>query len=310
MIDVKRLRVLREVVARGSFSAAADALHLSQSAVSQQIAALEREVGQPLLERTSDGPKLTAGGEVLASHGDAVITRLEEAERELAEIAGLEGGRLRLMSFPSASATLVTQAMAQFKSKFANIELHFSEGEPEDSIPSLRGGDTDIAVVFDYPTAPADFGRGTESELILEEPMRVALPPGHPLAASKTVEMSALADEDWLCGRVTSSCREGLLAIGRAAGYEPRISFESDDYQVLQGLVAAGLGVTLLPTLAGDYPGVELREIVPKAPVRRIWAVTREAASRSPATEEMVSILRTVGERYRGGKKLRAVKAA
>ena len=99
MLDVRRLRVLREVIARGSFSAAAESLHLSQSAVSQQIAVLEREVGIPLLERTSDGPKLTSAGEALMEHGDAVICRLEEAERELAQIAGLEGGRLRLASF-------------------------------------------------------------------------------------------------------------------------------------------------------------------------------------------------------------------
>lgn len=307
MLDVKRIRVLREVVQQGSFSAAADSLHLSQSAISQQVAALEREVGQPLLERTSDGPKLTASGEVLISHGDAVIARLDEAERELAEIAGLEGGRLRLMSFPTASATLVTRAMADFSARFPNIELHFAEGEPEDSIPALRSGEIDVAVAFDYPSFPGDQGRDTESELILEEPMRIALPPGHPLAASKTVKVEALSDEDWLCGNSSSSCREFVLICCRSSGFEPKISFESDDYQVLQGLVAAGLGVTLLPDLAGEYPGVELRDIVPEPPMRRVWAVTREAASRSPATEEMVAILKKVGERYRSGEKLRAV---
>jgi len=307
MLDVKRLRVLREVISSGSFSGAADKLHLSQSAVSQQVAALEREVGQPLLERTSDGPKLTQAGEVLLSHGDAVIARLEEAERELAEIAGLEGGRVRLMSFPTASAALVTQAMAEFRGRFPNIELHFAEGEPEDSIPALRSGEADIAVVFDYVAFPEDWGRDTESELILEEPMRVALAPGHPLAASKTVKVAALAHEDWLCGDKPSSCREHVLNCCRAAGFEPRISFESDDYQVLQGLVAAGLGVTLLPELAGEYPGVVLRDIAPEAPTRRVWAVTREEASRSPAAEEMVAILRDVGERYRAGERLQAV---
>jgi molybdate transport repressor ModE-like protein len=307
MLDVRRLGVLREVVARGSFSAAAESLHLSQSAVSQQVAALEREVGQPLLERTSAGPKLTAGGEVLVSHGDAVIARLEEAERELAEIAGLDGGRMRLMSFPTASAALVTRAMADFSARFPNIELHFAEGEPEDSIPALRSGEIDVAVAFDYPSFPGEFGRDTEAELILEEPMRIALPQGHPLAASKAVKVDALAEEDWLCGNKPSSCREFVLISCRGAGFEPKISFESDDYQVLQGLVAAGLGVTLLPDLAGEYPGVELRDIVPEAPLRRVWAVTREAASRSPATEEMVAILKDVGERHRSGEKLRAV---
>jgi molybdate transport repressor ModE-like protein len=305
MLDVKRMSVLREVVSRGSFSAAAEGLHLSQSAVSQQVAALEKEVGQPLLERTSAGPKLTPAGESLIAHADAVIARLDEAERELAEIAGLEGGRLRLMSFPTASATLVTRAMSVFHARFPKIELHFSEGEPEDSIPALKRGEIDIAVAFDYPDLPEDFGRDTVSELILEEPMRLALAQGHPLAASKTVKVETLADEDWLCGNQPSSCREYVLEVGRAAGFEPRISFESDDYKVLQGLVAAGLGVTLLPELAGEHPGVELRDIRPDVPSRRIWAVTREESARSPASAEMLAILRDGGQRHvsRGGLK-------
>lgn len=307
MIDVKRLRVLREVVRRGSFSGAADELHLSQSAVSQQIAALEREVGQPLLERTSEGPRLTPAGERLMVHGDAVLTRLEEAERELSEIAGLEGGSLRLMSFPTASATVVTRAMAIFHARFPNVELHFSEGEPEDSLPALRRGEIDIAVAFDYPDLPEDFGRDAEAVPILEEPMRVALPHGHPLAASKKVKVEALAGEDWLCGRAPSSCREYVLAIGRNGGFEPKISFESDDYKVLQGLVAAGLGVTLLPELAGEHPGVELRDIHGEVPLRRLWAVTRDAPSRSPATDEMVAILRQVGEAWPAERGLAAV---
>jgi DNA-binding transcriptional LysR family regulator len=298
MLDVKRLGVLREVVSRGSFSAAAESLHLSQSAVSQQVAALEREVGMQLLERTSDGPKLTIAGETLAGHADAVIARLDEAERELAEIAGLESGRIRLVSFPSASATLVTKAMSEFRGRFPGIELQFAEAEPEVSIPALKRGDFDVAVAFDYPSAPADYGRDTEAELIFEDPMRIALAPGHPLAASERVEIKDLADEDWLCGRAPSSCRAHVIAIGREAGFEPRISFESDDYEVLKGLVAAGLGVTVLPELAGGHPGVELRDVHPNAPLRRVWAVTRDAASRPPAVEQMVSILRAVGESY------------
>jgi DNA-binding transcriptional LysR family regulator len=306
MLDVRRLNVLREVAARGSFSGAADGLHLSQSAVSQQVAALEREVGMRLLERTSDGPKLTPAGEALVGHADAVIARLEEAQRELADIAGLETGRLRMMSFTTASATLVTRAISEFNRRFPNVDLHFSEGEPNDSIPALRSGDIDIAVAFDFTTIPDDFGRDLESALIFEDPMYIALPPGHPLAASKTVDVTALAEEDWLCGVGSDSCREHVIGVCRTAGFEPRISFESDDYQVLKGLVAAGLGVTLLPELAGGHPGIELREIVPDAPLRRVWAVTRERSSRSPATEEMLGILRDVGERYGSGKKLRA----
>ena len=299
MLDVRRLRVLREVVARGSFSAAAESLHLSQSAVSQQIAVLEREVGIPLLERTTAGPKLTAAGEALMEHGDAVICRLEEAERELAQIAGLESGRLRLSSFSTASATLMTRALSIFRQRFPKIELEFTEADPEETFPALKRGDSDLAVVFDYPSFPLDFSRDVEAELIYEEPMRVALPPGHPLAAARSVRIEDLAGEDWLCGALASSCRSQVIQFCRDAGFEPKISFESEDYEVLKGFVAGGLGVTVLPELAGGHPGIELRAVRGAKPTRRVWAVTRVEDARPPAAEQMLGILRQVCAAYR-----------
>jgi DNA-binding transcriptional LysR family regulator len=304
MLDVRRIRVLQEVVTSGSFSSAADSLHLSQSAVSQQVAVLEREVGVPLLERTSEGPKLTAAGEALMQHGDAVLCRLQEAERELAQIAGLEGGRLRVASFPTASAALMTRALPLFRQRFPRIELEFSENEPEDSFPSLKRGDFDLAVVFDYPEFPIDFSRDVEADLILSEPMQVALPIGHPLAAAKSVRLGDLADEDWLCGALPSSCRDQVLAFGREAGFEPRISFQSDDYEVLKGFVAGGLGVSILPELAGGHPGIVLRAVRGQKPVRRVFAVTRENDVRPPAAEQMLGILREVCGTYRDERQL------
>jgi DNA-binding transcriptional LysR family regulator len=305
MLDVRRLRVLREVIAQGSFSAAAEALHLSQSAVSQQIAVLEREVGIPLLERTSEGPKLTSAGETLMEHGDAVICRLEEAERELAQIAGLEGGRLRLASFSTANASLITPALGRFRQRFPKVELEFVEADPEVTYPGLKRGDFDLVVAFDYPEFPLDFSRDVEAELILEEPMRVALPPGHPLAAAKSVRIEDLADEDWLCGSEPDSCRFQVINICREAGFEPRISFQSEDYGVIKGFVAGGLGVAVLPELAGDHPEIELRAVRGQKPVRRVYAVTRESESRPPAAEQMVAVMREVCREYREGTHLR-----
>jgi DNA-binding transcriptional LysR family regulator len=305
MLDIRRMRVLQEVVTRGSFSAAAESLHLSQSAVSQQVSTLEREVGIPLLERTTVGPKLTAAGEALMAHGDAVMCRLEEAERELAQIAGLEGGRLRLASFPTASATLMTRALSMFRERFPKVELQFTEDEPESSFPSLKRGDFDLAVVFDYPSFPLDFARDVDAELIYEESMRVALPPGHPLAAAKSVRIADLADDDWLCGELPSSCREQVLQLCRDAGFEPRISFQSEEYEVIKGFVAGGLGVTILPELAGGHPGIELRPVRGQKPVRRVWAVTRESEVRSPAAEEMLGVLREVCRSHRDEQRLR-----
>jgi DNA-binding transcriptional LysR family regulator len=305
MLDVRRLNVLREVMARGSFSAAAESLHLSQSAVSQQVAVLEREVGIPLLERTSDGPKLTAAGEALMVHGDAVMCRLEEAERELAQIAGLEGGRLRLGSFSTANATLVTPALARFRRRFPKVVLEFVEADPELTYPGLKRGDFDLVVAFDYPEFPLDFSRDVEAEMIYEEPMRVALPPGHPLAAAKSVRIEDLAEEDWLCGSEPDSCRFQVINLCREAGFEPRITFQSEDYEVIKGFVAGGLGVAVLPELAGDHPGIELRTVRGQKPVRKVYAVTRESESRSPAAEQMLGILRDVCRRYREERHLR-----
>lgn len=300
MLDLKRLRVLREVARQGSFSAAADMLYLSQSAVSQQVATLEREVGMKLLERAPGGPRLTEGGRVLVRHADAAIARLEDAERELAAIAGLEGGERRLASFPSASATLLTQAVSEFTGRHPRVRLTVAESEPEESLPMVRAGDIDLAIVFDYPAVPSVADPDVESTLLLTESMYVALPAGHPLAGADGVRLRDLADEPWLCGVCPSSCGDAVKQACRDAGFEPRIGFESDDYHVLQGYVAAGLGVTLLPELALPTlrSEVVVRPVLPAAPTRRVWAASRSEASRSPATEAMLAILSEVGERF------------
>lgn len=300
MLDVKRLRILREVASQGSFSAAADALYLSQSAVSQQVGTLEREVGMSLLERTREGPKLTDAGRALVGHADAAIARLEEAERELAAIAGLEGGELRLASFPSASATVLTEAVSVFHGRHPKVRLTIAEAEPEESLPQLRSGELDIVLAFDYPSVPSREDRDLERTQILTESMHLALPKGHPLAEQQVVPLADLADAQWLCGSRPSSCGEVVVAACRDAGFEPRVGFESDDYHVMQGFIAAGLGFTLLPDLALSTLRSDLvvRATDPPAPERRVWAATRAAGARSPATEEMVSIMVDAGEAF------------
>ncbi|HEY8000511.1 MAG TPA: LysR family transcriptional regulator [Solirubrobacterales bacterium] len=300
MLDVKRLKILREVAGQGSFSAAGDALFLSQSAVSQQIATLEREVGMKLLDRTREGPKLTDAGRVLVSHAEAAIARLDEAERELAAIAGLEGGELRLASFPSASATLLTEAVSTFHRRHPGVRLSVADAEPQESLPRLRSGELDLALTFDYTSRPAAEERDLERRPVLTESMHVALPKAHPLAAESVVPLAELADWEWLCGSRPSTCGEVIFDACRSAGFEPRIGFESDDYHVMQGFIAAGLGVTLLPDLALATLRSDLvvRPTDPAPPDRRVWAAARAEGSRSPATEEMLAILVGVGEAY------------
>jgi molybdate transport repressor ModE-like protein len=298
MLDVKRLRVLREVANRGSFSAAAEALYLSQSAVSQQIATLEREVGMTLLERTREGTKPTDAGRVLVEHAEAALARLDEAERELAAIAGLEGGEVQIASFPSASATLLTMAVSEFVERHPKVRLSVTEAEPEESQPQLRAGEVDLALTFDYPQVPSPEERDVERTLLLTESMHVALPKDHPLADCARVKMAELSEEVWLSGDCPSSCGELVQRACRDAGFDPRVGFESNDYHVLQGFVAAGLGVTLLPDLA--LPTLRSDIVVlptePAAPLRRVWAETR--STRSAATEAMVAVLVEVADRF------------
>jgi molybdate transport repressor ModE-like protein len=303
MLDLKRLRVLAEVARRGSFSAAADALYLSQSAVSQQVATLEREVGMSLLDRTNGGPKLTDAGRTLVDHGEAAIARLEEAEQEVAAIAGLEGGELRIASFPTASAILLTEALAEFSASHPKVRLSVTEAEPEESLPMLHAAEIDLALTFDYTTLPAKDDRDLDRELLLSESMYVALPRDHPLAGADRVRLADLADEAWVCGTRPSSCSQAVVETCRAAGFEPRIAFESDEYPVLQGYVAAGLGYTLLPDLALPTLRSDLvvRPTRPAAPKRRVWAATRVEGARSHATEAMVVTLARVGERVAEG---------
>ncbi len=300
MLDLKRLRVLRAVAEHGSFSAAAEALFVSQSAVSQQVTALEAETGTQLLLRLRGGPVLTDACSLLVCHADAAIARLDQAERELAELSGLATGELRLISFPSASATVVTAAASVFRDQHPEIRLSLTEGDPEDAIPQLKRGAHDLAVLYDFEVHPFEPDRDLELRPLLTEEMHVALPADHRLADSDGIRLEELAEEPWLCGTTNGSCRELTVRSAQRVGFEPDVTFESNDYHVLQSLVAAGMGVTLLPDLAlvAPNPGVRVIEVLPEPPVRRVWAATLTAGSRSRATEAMLDVLERVSAEF------------
>jgi len=301
MLDLKRLRVLREVALQGSFSAAAESLYVSQSAISQQIAALEAETGVPLLLRLRSGPTLTEAGELLVGHADAAICRLEEAERELGELAGLGAGEIRLISFPSAIPTIVASAAAGFREGHPDVGLRLSEAEPEDAIPQLKRGAYDLAVVYDFELSPFPADRDLELTPLLTERMHAMVAADHELADSGGIRLDQLAEEKWLCGTTEGSCRQLTLRSCEGAGFVPNIAYESDDYTVMQSLVAAGLGVTLIPDLAliALNPAVRVVPILPEPPVRRVWAATLVAGSRSGATETMLAALCAEAESWR-----------
>jgi molybdate transport repressor ModE-like protein len=303
MLDVRRLKILREVAERGSFSAAAEELNFTQSAISQQIAALERETGTKLLQRGAGGVRLTDAGEALARHTEVILAQLADAERELAAIAGLRGGRVRLASFPSAGSTLVTEAVSLYRQRHPEVELSLAEGEPDMTVPGLRRGDFDLAVAFDYLHSRGVEGLrdGLDCIPLLDDPVRVVLPAGHTLARRKAIKLEQLADEPWIGGCLDGVCHQMVVDWCGAAGFDPKIVFESDDHNVQMGLVAAGVGVTLLPELALRIlpPGVVTRPVAEREPWRKIFAAVPLDAYRSPATEAMIEVLCTVSERFR-----------
>src|SRR6476646_8162930 len=178
MLDVRRMRVLREVAVRGSFSAAAEALSFTQSAISQQIAALEREAGCTLVTRNARGIRLTEAGEALVRHADAILARLDEAEAELEAIAGVRGGRLRLAAFESAAATLMPLAIAAFRAEHPGVELSLIMCEPEQSAPLLKSGELDLAL--GYESRIRDEVDGIARRHLVSDPMFLAMPADHP----------------------------------------------------------------------------------------------------------------------------------
>ena len=292
MLNVSRLRVLTEVAYRGSFSAAADALSYTQSAVSQQIATLEAETGLALLERHPRGVSLTAAGQMLVGHAESVLARLEAAEAALAAIAGLRGGRLRAASFPTAGATLMPLAIASFRAAYPDIEVTLTEGEPEEIVPRLRAGELDLALLYEFPGEPQPTEEMRRVEL-LSDPMYLALPSEHPLARKQSIELSELAAEAWVQTSLTSPCARHVVRSCHAAGFEPRVAFESDDYQTVQGLVAAGVGVALIPELALSVvrEDVVIRDIAPDPPHRQVIAAVPAGARLVPAAPAMLGIL-------------------
>jgi DNA-binding transcriptional LysR family regulator len=299
MLNVGRLRVLTEVARRGSFSGAADALSYTQSAVSQQVATLEAETGMTLLERHARGVRLTAAGAALVEHAEGILARLEAAEAELSAIAGLRAGRLRMASFPTAGATLMPLAIATFRSQYPDIELTLAEGEPEEIEPRLRAGEFDLALLFEFDEPEAGIDSLTRIEL-LQDPLYLALAPEHALAGKSGLRLQDLRGEAWVQTSRSSPCARHVVRSCHAAGFEPNVAFESDDYQTVQGLVAAGVGVALIPELALSVvrDDIAIRSLSPSPPVRQVIAAAPTDARLSPATPAMLEILEQAAKRY------------
>ncbi|MDK0521603.1 LysR family transcriptional regulator [Streptomyces sp. ML-6] len=282
MIEARHLRVLRAVSTTGSFSAAARELGCTQPAVSQQMKALEASVGTTLLIRTGREMRLTQAGEALTRHASGILAGLTAAEEEVAAIAGLRAGRVRLVSFPSGSSTLVPGALAALRAAHPGTRVSLVEAEPPRSVEMLREGDCDIALAFRYGTCGAEWEDLVVRPLLTDRLIGL-VPEGHRLAGAGAVGIAELADESWIAG--CPRCRRQLVEVCEESGFTPRIDFATDDYPAVVGLVGAGLGVAVLPELAIESvrpKGVRTVTVEP-AVEREIVALTLPDLAQVPA---------------------------
>jgi DNA-binding transcriptional LysR family regulator len=292
MLDVRRLRVLREVALRGSIAAAAESLRFTPSAVSQQLAKLELEAGVPLLERGPRSVQLTPAGWRLVEHAEVILERLAQAEAEVRELDGAPPA-LRIGANTTAAVSIVPDALVRFTAERPDIEVTVTEADPLVSLARVRVRELDLGIVFEYDHVPLPSDARVELEQLLEEPLRIVLPSAHPAARKRVVRLGDLADETWIKSTNRSSCNPFTERACRAAGFEPRIRFEFDDYAAMQSLVASGAGVALAPDLGLTRltPGVAVRPLA-FGPKRRVHAAYRAGERDRGGLPEMLDALR------------------
>jgi len=311
MLNVNRMRILREVAARGSIVGAAAALYLSPPAVSQQMATLEREAGVDLLERVGRGVRLTPAGERMVQYADRVLAVLEEAQADVDAVAHGIAGRVHTSAFPTAARALLVPALSRLHARYPRLQLKMVDLEPEESIPLLRVGDLDILIAYEFEMMPVREEPGMERVPLMTEPMAIALPVSHPKAAGP-VSIADLKDEQWVVGRDGSPFLEVQKRVAHQAGFNPRVDFHSNDYQVILAAVEAGLGVALVPPMArfAEYPGVAFRQPVDMEVRRHISAVIRRGSGKAPAVAAALDAIRGVARERAAASPFAGVTAA
>ena len=297
MLELRRLRLLRELSERGTIAAVADALQFTPSAVSQQLAILEREVGVPLLERAGRGVRLTDAALVLVEHADALLERAALAEADLAAAAGTVTGRGRIAAFQSVSLRLAAPAMEALARDAPRLRCELLEAEPEQALPALALGDVDLVLGDEWQHQPWRLPAGLERHELLRDPVNLVLPARHPAARrhKDAVPLAELAGEAWTTGHVGMAWEELTQRTCRQhGGFDPDIRHRTNDAIVSLALVARGLAVTLLPDLAlpGRLPGIALRRIAEAPLERAIFAVTRSSDAARPSTRALLAAIR------------------
>jgi DNA-binding transcriptional LysR family regulator len=299
MLDLRRLRLLRELKARGTIAAVADALQFTPSAVSQQLAMLEREAGVPLLEKAGRGVRLTDAALVLVEHAEALLERAEVAEADLAAAAGTVAGRGRIAGFQSVTLHLALPAMRAIARDHAQLRCELVDSEPEYALPALALGDLDLVLADEWHHQPRRLPPGVERHDLLDDPVRVILPARHRLARRYKAELplAALAGEPWITAPQGMGWEEMTNRTCRLlGGFDPDIRHRSNDAAIITALVAGGLAVAIFPELplSGGHAGIAVRPIAEGPVSRGIFAATRAADRPRPSTQALLAAVRDV----------------
>ncbi|MCK1819059.1 LysR family transcriptional regulator [Streptomyces sp. XM83C] len=294
MLNLERLRTLDALARHGSVSGAAAALHITTSAVSQQMSKLEREVGQQLLAKNGRGVRLTDAGRLLSDHAARILSQVELAEADLEAQRGQVAGELRISAFPTAARGLFPLALPGLRAEHPALRVRSCELEPERGVAGVVRGDLDLAVVLDWYNKPIPVPDGLAKASVLDDPADVALPVGHRLAGRREVDLAEFAEDEWITWGEGEFCHEWLMFTLRSQGIEPRVAHRAAETHTQLNLVAAGLGVCIAPLL-GRRPMPDGVVMVPlKQRVRRhVYVVWRTDADRRPSIRAAVRALRS-----------------
>ncbi|WP_432186725.1 LysR family transcriptional regulator [Streptomyces sp. Tue6028] len=297
MLNLERLRTLDALARHGSVSGAAEGLHVTTSAVSQQMSKLEREVGQQLLAKNGRGIRLTDAGRLLADHAARILSQVELAQSDLEAQRGQVVGELRLSAFPTAARGLFPAALATLRTDHPGLRVRSCELEPEAGVAGVIRGDLDLAIVLDWYNKPMPLPDGLVKASILDDPADVAMPVGHRLADREEVDLADFAEDEWITWNEGEFCHEWLMFTLRSKGVEPHIGHRAAETHTQLAMVATGLGVCVAPLL-GRHPMPEGVVTVPvRQRVRRhVYVVWRADADRRPSIRAAVRALRGAGE--------------
>ncbi|MBD9732747.1 LysR family transcriptional regulator [Streptomyces sp. H28] len=298
MIEARRLHILRAVADHRTVTAAAAALYLTPSAVSQQLAALEQETGHRLVERGAKGVRLTPAGEILLNHTNAVLAQLERAEAELAAYGSGSAGTVTVASFATGIAEVVAPAVARLARSAPGIRIRVQDAEGDASLPMVLDRQVDVAVAVEYRGASADDPRLTHLPLYAE-PFDAVVPVSHRLADAAEVPLAELAKDPWIGPYPGNPCHDVVVLACEHAGFQPRLEHSSDDFRAVVALAAADVGVALVPRSAlrgTDLAGVVVRPVDGAAPTRRVFAAVRRGAEEHPLIRPVLDALGEAAE--------------